>query len=235
MDNFFVNTIIEPKELFLMWKDSEGSRHQIGVLEENLFTYLPKEGDEMKKAIAAGFQGFPAFDMQKAEHRNPLPVFMRRCPPKERRDFDEYLKAFSLNPESPEVQNMSDFALLGYTGAYVPNNPFNLINPFSNQNKAFEFVMQIAGAHHWYFAKNSKEGIEGKNLQAIKEPENTKDHNAVFLKLDDHKFGYIQRGLNTSFASWIDDDRIESIKISRVNGRADHPYAYAFVKISSLK
>ncbi len=236
MDNRYVENIIEPKELFLMWKDEGGGRHKVGVLKEDLFTYLPKDSGEMQEALNSGFQGFPAFDLDKLEHKNPLPVFMRRCPPKDRRDFDKYLKAFSLNPESDDVQNMSDFTLLGYTGAYVPSNPFNLINPFSDQAQSFEFVMQVAGAHHNYFNTHSlDEDMKGKDLQAKKEPNNNFDPNAIVLTLDEEKFGYIQRGLNTSFINWLEKDRIESINISRVNGSAQHPYAYTFVKISAEK
>lgn len=227
---------MQPKELFLMWKDESGSRYKVGVLKEDLFTYLPKDSNEMDAAIKAGFYGFPAFDMDKLEHKNPLPVFMRRCPPKDRRDFDDYLKAFSLNPESDDVRNMSDFTLLGYTGAYVPSNPFNLINPFSDQNQSFEFVMQVAGAHHNYFKKHPVDtDVKGKILEAQKEQDNDHDPNAVVLKLEGEKFGYIQRGLNTSFADWIDTNRIECINVSRVNGSLSHPYAYAFIKIAEAK
>lgn len=219
-----------------MWKDERGSRHKVGVLKEDIFTYLPTDSEDMKAAVESGFQGFPAFDLEKLEHKNPLPVFMRRCPPKDRRDFDDYLKAFSLDPESDAVKSMSDFTLLGYTGAYVPSNPFNLINPFSDQEQPFEFVMQIAGAHHNYFNTHSlEEDVKCQNLKAQKESDNEHDPNAVVLTLNDEKFGYVQRGLNTSFIDWIEKERIESINVARVNGSASHPYAYAFVKISAEK
>lgn len=234
MNNRYVKKIIEPKELFLMWKDKSGSRHKVGILKKDSFQYLPHDSEDMMKAFDNGFSGFPAFNLDHLEHQNSLSVFMRRCPPKDRRDFDLYLEAFSLDPNSEDVQNISDFTLLGYTGAYVPNNPFNLVNPFSNQEQSFGFVMQVAGAHHNYFKNRSPEDIkvEGKSLSIAREYNNPHDPKAVALSLDGEVFGRIQRGMTDSFIEWIEQERIESINIQRVNGSVEHPYAYAFVQIS---
>jgi hypothetical protein len=229
-----VKNIVEPKELFLMWKAHSGHRHKIGILTPDQFTYLPSDSPEILEAMKEGFDGFPAFDMAKQVHSNPLPVFMRRCPPSDRRDFDTYLQAFSLNPNSEAVQKMSDFTLLGYTGAYVHGNPFHLLNPFSGINTEFEFVMQIAGAQHNYFKNHDDSNLLGKKLVAVHERDNVKDSNAVNLLLNGESFGYIQRGLNHSFSDWIDTKRLEDIVISRINGSIEHRYAYAFVRIASV-
>ena len=236
MHNRYIENIVEPKELFLMWKDGDGDQHKVGVLKKDSFTYLPENSDEMRAAFKAGFRDFPAFRLDKPEHKNPIPVFMRRCPPKSRTDYDTYLKAFLLDPESDDVQNISDFTLLGYTGACVPLNPFILINPFSDQAQPFEFTMQIADAHRHYFSTHSPdEDVKGKNLQAKEEPDNDSDPNAIVLALDEEKFGYVPQGLNTSFIDWLEKDRVESINIFHVNGRAQHRNAYAFVKITAEK
>ena len=229
-----VENIVEPKELFLMWKANSGRRHKVGVLTPDQFTYLPLDSPEIVDALQDGFEEFPAFDITKHVHDNPLPVFMRRCPPTDRRDFDAYLQAFSLDPNSAAVKKMSNFTLLGYTGAYVHGNPFHLLNPFSGIATAFEFVMQIAGAHHNYFKTHDDTNLLGQLLQAALERDNVNDPFAVKLCLNGEPFGYIQRGLNHSFGEWVASNRLESIRLSRVNGSVDHRYAYAFVRVKAL-
>jgi hypothetical protein len=229
-----VENIVEPKELFLMWKADSGRRHKVGILTPNQFRYLPLDSPEIVAAMEDGFEEFPAFDITKEKHDNPLPVFMRRCPPTDRRDFDAYLQAFSLDPNSAAVKKMSNFTLLGYTGAYVHGNPFHLLNPFSGIATAFEFVMQIAGAHHNYFKNHNDTNLLGQHLQAVLEPDNANDSSAVKLCLNGEPFGYIQRVLTHSFGEWIANNRLESIMLSRVNGSVDHRYAYAFVRVKAF-
>jgi hypothetical protein len=228
----YVEHIVNPHELFLMWKDMDGNRHKIGSLFSDCFRYLPPNSPEIVQAKTKGFEGFPAFDMVSLEHKNPLPIFMRRCPPKDRRDYDTYLKAFALDPNSEQVKGISDFTLLGYTGAYVTANPFNLINPYISNDPPFEFVMQVAGAHH-YLESFDMEALVGKKLMAEKEENNKKDKDAVVLKYDNQTFGYIPKGLHNSFSKWIDKNWIKKLTVKRINGQPDHRYAYVFVEIES--
>lgn len=230
-----IKNIFKPSKLFLMWKDSDGSRHKVGILEEERFQYLEETDSELIKAKEKGFNGFPAFKLETRTHLNPLPVFIRRSPPKDRRDYDTFLKAFCLNPESKDVKEISDYTLLGYTGAYVPGNPFHLLNPFIGITSKFEFVMQVAGAHLNYLGdttQNKKKNLANKPLIPLIDTKNPADpENAIKLNLEDQRFGYVPRGLNKFFKAWIKDKRNINITINRINGDIDHHYAYAFVSV----
>jgi hypothetical protein len=113
--------------MYLIWKDSRGNCHKVGELLPDLFEYL--SGDDLNMALAKqnGFKGYPAFSMVNRVHKNPLPTFIRRCMPRNRRDFCDYLSAFGLDASNKEVRDMPDFALLGYTGARLTANPFCLV------------------------------------------------------------------------------------------------------------
>lgn len=231
-NNSYIKHIVNPSVLYLMWKDKDGSRHKVGELFPDHFDYLSSDDPGMIAAKEKGFEGFPAFNIDVQSHSNPLPVFIRRCPPKDRRDFDDYLKAFALDPDSDEVRHIPDFTLLGYTGSYITANPFNLINPFKEIQPPFEFVMQVAGANN-YLANFDIQNLVGEALFTEQETTNKHDHHAVILKLNHQTFGYIPRGLNHSFIEWMNKKWIKKITIRRINGQPDHRYAYVFVEISN--
>ncbi|TAE32399.1 MAG: hypothetical protein EAY65_06875 [Alphaproteobacteria bacterium] len=131
--------IIEPKRLLLTWQASQGEscggkRHVVAELcRENsnsshiTFRYNSDSSD-YREAIAKGFQGYPAFSLQHQNHNHDvLAAFARRIPSRKRGDFLEYLSYWHISPQAGE--SMSDFALLGYTGAGLPSDGFNRICP----------------------------------------------------------------------------------------------------------
>ena len=49
--------------------------------------------------------------------------------------------------------------------------------------------------------------------------------------MDGKKAGYVCRGLNMSFHSWLDKGFNIEATIERINGTQDHPKIYALVKV----
>lgn len=231
----YIQKIIKPTVLYLMWKGPKNRRYKVGDLYEDKFTY-DTDSTEFSQAIEEGFKGFPAFSLEQKTHKNPLPVFMRRCPPKSRSDYATYLRAFGLDPQKQD--GLDDFTLLGYTGAHVPENRFNLANPFVGVSSPFDFVMQVAGAHHEFLKKNpaiKPNTLIESTLKAEAEPENEFDNKAIKLLLESGEtLGYVPRGLNETFHKWLGENEVLDIKISRTNGMPDHPYVYAYIKVGKF-
>ena len=118
-----ISNIVKSRFLYLIWKNEQSSkRFAVGKLYEDRFEYFDK--NTLEEAIDEGFQGFPAFSLDEKTHSNALKVFMRRLPPKNRTDYDKFLALYGLDYEKEIVKNISDFELLGYTGAYVSGNSF---------------------------------------------------------------------------------------------------------------
>lgn len=238
MDYRQLKKLVEPTVLFLMWKNAKGKRFKVGELYPDRFIYEPHDSADMQKAKNFGFKGFPAFSIDKLEHKNPVEIFMRRCPPKDRSDYGVYLKSFGLNPDHADVKNLTDFALLGYCGAYVPTDPFNLVNPFLRVSSPFDFIMQVAGAHHTYFESHIPQeasSLINQKINVQPEPENEFDPYAVALYLTNgEKLGYVQKNLSKSFLEWNKQGLINTVEVCRTNGRPDHPYVYAYIQIGKF-
>lgn len=122
--------------------------------------------------------------------------------------------------------------MLGYTGAYVPENPFHLINPFENIKPPFEFVMKIAGINQRDNTIDFFGLVQGKELTLEKEPENKKNNKAIKILQNQTHLGYIQEGFVNSFNDWIDKNYKIEIAIYRVNGSEQYKNVYAFVSIN---
>lgn len=236
----YISNIIEPKQLWLMWQDNtpERNRHKVGVLTPETFEYV--QGDGLESAKNAGFSGYPAFPMDKdiKQFSNPLPTFISRCPPKDRRDYNLYLQAFGLDANSADVQNMSDFALLGYTGAFLHGNPFVLVNDYADCQHEFDFILHVSRCKDNYFFKydydeSAKERLIGKTISFVPD-EHPKDPKAVKVFLDGDGLGYVQTGLTHSFRKWIKENRISQAKITKLNGDAENPNIYAYIKVTKV-
>ena len=230
----YISKIVEPKKLWLMWQDNTPGRrrHKVGILTKEKFEYL---FDELQPAKDAGFDGYPAFPLDNKEYQNALKTFLGRCPPKYRRDYNVYLKAFGLNPDNDEVKNMSDFSLLGYTGAFLHSNPFTLVNDYLDRDDSFDFILQVSRSKDNYFVaypydEEAKKYLLDKDIKV--EPEDhPEDPNAVKMLVNQEILGYVQRGLTQSFREWIQQKRILEMKITKLNGDASNPNVYAYVEI----
>lgn len=112
----FIEHIIEPNKLLLAWQsldEKDSTRYIVAELNraENkkiTLIYLINTED-FRKAQNKGFESYPAFPDIAKTYDNVFDTFMRRLPPRTRRDFPQYLEGLRLKPD---VQ-LNDFALLG--------------------------------------------------------------------------------------------------------------------------
>lgn len=230
----FIEHIIEPTELLLAWQSSreeDRSRYIVGRLNrtstEIILQYLVDTPD-FQKAREVGFDLYPAFKEEHTTYSNVLDAFMRRLPPRKRGDFPQYLEGLRLKPDV----EISDFALLGYSGAKLPADGFSIIHPFNNVEGPCEILTEAAGFRH---IKNSN-GIEAKIDTPvsflIEDSHPVTQQPAIKIIANDIHIGYVNRGLIATFLNWIADNRIANAWIEKVNGTPSRPTAYVYVKIA---
>jgi len=141
-----IEHIYEPERLFLCWQapiERKRARYVIAELRKTekgySFRYLNDTVD-FGKARKLGFTIYPAFrDVNKEYTVGVIEAFSRRIPPRSRNDFEEYLKNFRL----PANVQMSDFALLGYSGAKLPSDGFSIVNSLEDACVPSEFLIEL--------------------------------------------------------------------------------------------
>lgn len=243
--------IIEPKRLLMVWqtlsRDTEentskpqvgtGKRYIVGeVLRENDDTvalhYL-KNSRDFQDAQACGFEGYPAFSIDHEIHRtNVMDALERRIPPRERTDFKDFLRYHRIAPE--EGQNISEFALLGYTGAKLPGDGFSFVHTFEEASTPCEITTEVAGFRHYTGMDllSQPNGLLGMPVRFKTEPENRFDPNAVAITtLTGEPLGHINRAQTPVFNRWLHHNHLEGT-VERVNGKIDRPSVLLFVEVT---
>ncbi|MBN4079302.1 HIRAN domain-containing protein [Beggiatoa alba] len=228
----FVENIIEPNRLLLVWMPPDGfrrTRYIVGQIERRgdgfTLSYLTDSKDFIE-AKECGFEGYPAFKDTNAQHSSGvIDAFIRRLPPRNRGDFNKYLELLRISGSSV----FSDFALLGYSGAKLPSDGFSLIHPFDNVIGPCEFLTEVAG-FRYIEDVTVEEIIIGDEVSFVPEPDNQYDSDAIKIMLNKKKIGYVNRGQLPAFHRWINDSNISAV-IERSNGRPDRPLIYLFVKV----
>lgn len=230
----FIDHIIEPTKLLLAWQSSdEKHRTRYIVAELNRsdnnvnLTYLVNT-DDFHRAQEKGFQSYPAFQDINKVHSNVLDAFMRRLPPRTRGDFSQYLEGLRLRPD---VQ-LSDFALLGYSGAKLLSDGFSIIHPFNNVNDACELLLEAAGFRH--LQKNSDDIGINDPVSFVKEFNGAIQEDAIRVMVGAKHIGYVNRGLLPTFFNWMMQNRIAGAWVEKINGTPGKPTIYIYVKISSV-
>lgn len=229
----FIEHIIEPTKLLLAWQSlDETHRTRYIVAELNLvdagvnLVYLTHSKD-FQKAQEKGFESYPAFPDINKTYPNVLDTFMRRLPPRSRGDFSQYLEGIRLKPDS----KISNFALLGYSGAKLLSDGFSIIHPFGNVKDDCELLLEIAGFRH--IEKNDGATIivgTPVSFSVVDEHEVTQEP-AIRIMVGDKKLGYVNRALVPTILEWIKDKRILSAWIEKINGTPGRPAAYIYTQI----
>lgn len=234
----YINHLIEPNRLLLLWQaqDSKSrSRYIVGELVRNnstvSLTYF-KDTSDFHNACEHGFAGYPAFQTKVATtfDNHVIEAFSRRLPPRSRSDFHRYLELRGINPDMP----ISDFALLGYTGAKLPDDGFELVHPFDTAEGTFELIIEIAGFRHESEVTPEKLSLEDK-VDFVTEPENRHDPKAIRIEKDGEKLGYVDRGRLKLFHKHIQSGSCIQGEIIRKNGTSDRPLIYIFTSITPSK
>jgi len=232
----FIEHIIEPNRLLLAWQTSDEkhrTRYIVGELrrvgEKIDLIYLP-ETDDFVKAQQYGFNAYPAFQETGKTHHHVLDAFMRRLPPRSRGDFPQYLEGIRLKRD---VQ-ISNFALLGYSGAKLLSDGFSIIHPFDNVNNSCELLIEAAGYRH--IQKNNQIPVEiGMPVSFSKEFNKNTQEDAIAINADGARIGYVNRGLIPTFLDWLIEERIEGAWVEKMNGTSGKPAVYIYVKIKPSK
>jgi len=228
----YIEHIVEPDRLLLSWQTaSERLRMFVAELirsgdnDANL-VYL-KESEDFLKAQSLEFEGYPGFDIKNDVCENVLTSFMKRLPPRSRGDFSRFLEALRIKSDA----EISNFALLGYSEAKLPDDDFTVIHPFKNASPPFELLLPVRGYRHYKeqlpLAELSTEMQAGFEV----EPDNPKDPEAIKVVIDGVRVGYVSRGLTGSFHKWMQSDLTISAYVERINGAEQNPEIYLYVLV----
>lgn len=233
----YINHIIEPTKLLLAWQsldEKHRTRYIVAELNQSetgvTLTYLTDTKD-FRTAQERGFESYPAFQDITRPHYNVLSTFMRRLPPRTRADFAQYLAGMRLKPDSI----LSDFALLGYSGAKLLSDGFSIIHPFNNVDEECELLLEIVGFR--YITENDRKKVEAGTPVTffVEEKHEITKELAIRMMGNDIKLGYVNRALIPTVLEWIQDQRISSAWIEKLNGTPGRPAAYIYTQIVEKK
>lgn len=194
------------------------------VSDEVHLVYLTnsKDFDNAKKH---GFEAYSAFQDTNKVHDNVLDAFMRRLPPRTRGDFSHYLEGFRLRPNV----SISDFALLGYSGAKLLSDGFSIIYPFNDVQGACELLLEAANYKPIW---DNKTDLKINDAASFSKEWNSKvQETAICINVNNNCIGYVNRGLIPTFIEWIENNRIQDAWVEKINGTPGKPTAYLFVRI----
>jgi len=216
--------IVEPESLLLTWQDPISRRRYVvgQVTRDNggfCFRYLP--GNDLDAAKRKGFKGYLAFPHFNEEYRlGVMESFMTRLPPRSREDFGKFLEYWNIDPGA----EISDFALLGYTGAALPRDSFRFI-PVFPPSPHLEFIAEVAGNRY------QGESCEpGEKVRFVAEPDNPYDPEAIRVEaMDGRRLGYVMHGMNRQFGEWLATGRLSG-EVVRVNGTSERPVVLVYVE-----
>lgn len=212
-----VQNIFEPHRLFLVWHhlmpDAVRHRRVVGELirdgEDASFRYL-KDTADFEAAIDEGFIGFPAFDLKKDKlQSNALDAFLRRLPPRKREDYKEYLAQYNL----PTEFSGSTFALLGYTGARLASDAFELCPDLSDAVAPLDIVIELSGVQH--HLNEDTDVVEGAAIEFKADSENPFDPNAVQALANGKIVGYVNKALSPSFKEMMSRGTVSGVILKR--------------------
>lgn len=232
-----ISHLLEPSRLLLVWQRpmvdaGRRTRRVVGEVVrkedgEAVFRYLT-EANDFQQARAEGFQGYPAFRMNRPQHdANVMDAFTCRLLSRKRGDFTDYLAAHSL----PSDFSGSDFSLLAHTGAKLPGDGFEIIPDLAGIAAPFDLIVEAAGTRH-------QEGVDlgavsvGDSVSLLPEPSNEFDPAAIeIVHASGGRLGYVPKPYCEMLHPWLDEGRL-SASIQKLNGRTDRRLVYIRVSVS---
>lgn len=231
----YIEHVHEPRRLLLVWQRSEEDgaarvRRAVAELlrdsaERVQFRYLTDTPD-FEAAKSEGFINFVAFRKLHATYDlGVVETFMRRLPPRSRGDYAQYLEQFRLRPETL----ISDFALLGYTGAKLPSDGFSILDPLEDVGECCDVLLEVAGFRHV-----SPVGPQllcvGEPVSLVIQPDNLHDPMAVAVEIRDQRIGYVPRQQAPAIRDLVATGEVEAC-IQRINGKPERPLIHLMARI----
>jgi len=227
--------IIEPERMKVVWKSPGGSHRNYHVADllrsngdEQIQFVYNTESDDFKLAFEQGFQGYFAFPLKQSDSFDEgiMQVLSRRLPPRSRSDFHSFLKQWAI----PENQEISDFALLGYSHGSIPGDDFSFYPYWEDYELPCSFLIEVAGFR--YNAGMSMDIDSISSIRFSKDIDNDHDSNAVSIWGNDQKIGYVNRTLTNAFHKWLDQGASIQASIYRVNGTEERPRVHLRLIVS---
>jgi hypothetical protein len=150
------------------------------------------------------------------------------CHPEQGGIFRHTWKALDFKPKT----ELSNFALLGYSGAKLLSDGFSIIHPFNNAYRPCEALIEASGFRHIH---KNHDGININDAALFeKEFHEFTQEEAVRITVNGKHIGYVNRGLLPTFLNWIDSNRIIDAWVEKINGTPGKPAVYIYVKISPM-
>ncbi len=228
----YIDHIVEPERLLLSWQTPDDRQRMIVAElvrsdDDSDLVYL-KDSEDFSRAQSLGFKGYPGFEVEKGVVRkNVLTSFMKRLPPRSRGDFGRFLGALRIKSDA----KISDFALLGYSGAKLPDDDFTVIHPFENASTPFELLLPVQGYQHYQEQLPPTELSEDMQARFEVEPDNQYDPEAIKIIINDVIAGYVSRGLTRSFKKWLQSGSTITAHVERINGTQQKTKVYLYVSV----
>lgn len=203
--------------LLLIWKDPETRRnYTVGKLTRGDFFTFQYYG-EAENAEEAGWKLLGAFPTYQEYRSNTMfPVFSSRLPDKKRRDIQNILEKYGL-------MEYDEFELLRRSGARLPIDTYEFIDPISPDDKEVEREFYITGIRYHSACQGSDCGAlpgvkVGDILLLEEEPKNAYDPMAIrVLTQKKEVLGYVPRYYNKAILARLHDGMGYSCKITEVN------------------
>ena len=203
--------------LLLIWKDPETRRnYTVGKLTRGDFFTFQYYG-EAENAEEAGWKLLGAFPTyQEYRSKTMFPVFSSRLPDKKRRDIQNILEKYGL-------MEYDEFELLRRSGARLPIDTYEFIDPIPPDDKEVEREFYITGIRYHSACQGSDCGAlpgvkVGDILLLEEEPENAYDPMAIrVLTQERDVLGYVPRYYNKAILARLHDGMGYSCKITEVN------------------
>ncbi len=236
-----IKHVVEPQRLLLTWQSlsdqATRTRFAVGELTTTPQPSFRYYGEDEFEAVngrppgfirSIGYTQYPAFNTTHAVHTHGVvAAFMRRLPPRNRKDFDAYKQHFLIGPTT----TLSDVSLLALTEARLPSDGFSFIDPLDDPSPPRELFVEVVGHRH-YAGACSLVGAMGETADFVAEPENPHDPNAIFVEVRSRKVGYINRFQCATFLTWMKQGRLDAA-IERMTGESGRPRLHLFVRVAA--
>jgi hypothetical protein len=242
----WITHVTEPERLILAWQapDEFKDRTRFAVGELTCVSGTVRlryyRGDEFarlnpdrsyEQLKSFGYRGYPGFSLEKTEHTTGvIEAFMRRLPPRSRPDFKDYLRHLRVLPQL----DLSDFALLSLSEAYLPSDGFSLVDPLTPDGRRRELLLEVAGYRYYALRGEAALPSVGEAVAIVPEPGNPFDANAVQVLFGSNKIGNINRLQAESFLVWTREQRVRAV-VDRANGSPTRPRLFLFVTVAGLE
>lgn len=194
--------------LYLVWKSGKtGRQYIVGQLTKNS-QYEFRYCDEVGNAVKDGFEPllcFPDLNRQ-YEDEKLFSIFSSRLPDKKRKDMKDILKKYGL-------EKYDEYTLLKRSGARLPIDNLEFIDPILDEEKDLTRIFFIAGVRHYLDCEGDDclkaiELTRGDEIFLKKDSENIYDKNAVqVLDYSGRILGYIPRYYSESVTDLLETEK----------------------------